>query len=203
MVPLMHSQPQLRQGQRSDAADLACLYDSASRGAALWLWTGLRSPGQSAIEVGRQRILSLTASPTYFANFTVAEVGGTVAGAVTGRLIPIPYSRGDAADLPEVFTPWLELEAVAAGSWYLNVIAVYPEFRGLGIGSMLIGRAEELARAAGASLISLVVEEDNAGAHKLYLRHGFTEWARRRYVPFPGSTDEGDLVLLRKEVAST
>jgi ribosomal protein S18 acetylase RimI-like enzyme len=196
----MHSQPQLRPARSSDAADLACLVDSASRGLALWLWTRFRSPGQSAIEVGRQRILTLTASPTYFATFTITEVGGAVVGALTGRLIPIPYARGDSADLPDPFAPLLELEAVASGSWYLNIIAVYPEFRGIGIGSMLLGRAEELARAAGASQISLIVEESNAGAHKLYLRHGFVEWARRRNVPFPGSTDEGDLILLRKDV---
>ena len=59
--------------------------------------------------------------------FTVAEIDGAIAGALTGRLIPIPYKRGDSADLPDVFAPVLELEAVAAGSWYLNVISVYPE----------------------------------------------------------------------------
>ena len=69
--------------------------------------------------------------------FTVAEIDGAIAGALTGRLIPIPYKRGDFADLPDVFAPVLELEAVAAGSWYLNVISVYPEFRGPGLGSAL------------------------------------------------------------------
>jgi hypothetical protein len=39
----------------------------------------------------------------------------------------------------------------------------------------------------------------DAGALKLYLRHGFVEWARRPYVPFPGSKDEGDWILLRKD----
>ncbi len=190
-----------RQAQESDASDLACLIDSASRGLALWLWSTLREPGQSTIEVGRNRIRTQTASPLYYGAFTVAEIEGTIAGALTGRLIPTPYGRGDSADLPDVFAPLLELEAVAAGSWYVNVISVYQEFRGQGLGSALLSKAEEIACLAAAPQISLIVEEANAGALKLYLRYGFREWTRRRYVPFPGSLDKGDWILLRKEIA--
>jgi ribosomal protein S18 acetylase RimI-like enzyme len=190
-----------RHARESDAIDLACLIDGASRGLALWFWSTLRGTGQSSIEVGRHRIRTLTASPLHYATFTVAEIDGAMAGALTGRLIPLPYERGDSADLPEVYTPLLELEAVAAGSWYLNVIAVYPEFRGQGLGSALLSKAEEIARLADAPQISLIVEEANAGALKLYLRSGFRQWKRRPYIPFPGSTDQGDWILLRKEIA--
>lgn len=190
-----------RQARESDALDLACLIDCASRGLALWLWSTLRAPGQSSIEVGRHRIRTVTASPLHYGAFTVAEIDGACAGALTGRMIPLPYHRGDSADLPEVYRPVLELEAVAAGSWYLNVVAVYPEFRGQGIGSALLGKAEEIASLAGAPRISLLVEEANAGALKLYLKHGFREWARRPYIPFPGSLDEGDWILLKRDLA--
>jgi ribosomal protein S18 acetylase RimI-like enzyme len=197
----MNPNVRFRQAQEADALDLACLIDSASRGLALWLWSTLREPGQSAIEVGRHRIRVKTASPLYYRAFTVAEIDGAVAGALTGRLLPIPHERGDSADLPDAFAPLLELEAVAAGSWYLNVISVYPEFRGRGLGSALLRKAEEIARVAGAGQMSLVVEEANAGALKLYLRYGFREWSRRPYLPFPGSMEGGDWILLRKEMA--
>ena len=134
-----------RHARESDAIDLACLIDCASRGLALWLWSTLRGTGQSSIEVGRHRIRTLTASPPHYATFTVAESDGAIAGALTGPLIPLAYERGDSADLPEVYAPLLELEAVAAGSWYLNVVAVYPEFRGQGLGSALLSKAEEIA----------------------------------------------------------
>jgi ribosomal protein S18 acetylase RimI-like enzyme len=196
----MNANVRFRQAQESDALDLACLIDSASRGLALWLWSTLRAPGQSTIEVGRDRIRKLTASPLYYGAFTVAEFNGAIAGALTGRLIPRPYARGDSADLPDVFAPVLELEAIAAGSWYLNVVAVYPEFRGQGIGSALLGKAEEIACLAQASLMSLLVEEANAGALELYLRYGFGEWSRRPYIPFPDSRDDGDWILLKKEI---
>ena len=190
-----------RQARASDAVDLACLIDCASRGLALWLWSTLREPGQSTIEVGRRRIRNQTASPLHYSTFTVAEIDGVVAGALTGRLIPIPHERGDSADLPDVYAPLLELEAVAAGSWYLNVLAVYPEFRGQGLGSALLRQAEKIACLTEAAQISLIVEEANSGALKLYLRYGFEEWARRPYMPFPGSPDEGDWILLRKDIA--
>ena len=81
--------------------------------------------------------------PLPTATFTVAESDGAIAGALTGRLIPLPYERGDSADLPDVYAPLLELEAVA-GLWYLNVVAVYPEFRGQGLGSALLSKAKRL-----------------------------------------------------------
>jgi ribosomal protein S18 acetylase RimI-like enzyme len=197
----MNAGIQFRQARDSDALDLACLIDSASRGLALWLWSTLRKPGQATIEVARHRIRTQTASPLYYGAFTVAEIDGVVAGALTGRLIPTPYERGDSADLPDVFVPLLELEAVAAGSWYVNVIAVYPEFRGRGLGSALLNKAEEIAHAAEAAQMSLIVEEVNTGALRMYLRYGFSEWARRPYIPFPGSGDEGDWLLLKKAMA--
>jgi ribosomal protein S18 acetylase RimI-like enzyme len=197
----MSANIRFRQAQESDALDLVCLIDSASRGLALWLWSTRREPGQATIEVARDRIRTQTASPIYFRAFTIAEIDGVTAGALTGRLIPIPYERGDKADLPDAFAPVLELEAVAAGSWYLNVISVYPEFRGRGLGAALLRKAENIARLAAATQISLIVQESNVGALRFYLRYGFGEWARRRYVPFPGSMAEGDWLLLKKKIA--
>ena len=198
---MIKTNARFRPARESDASDLACLHDIASRGTMFWFWSTSREPGQSAIEVGRNRIRTNTDSPTYYRNSTIAEIGGAVAGALIGRLMPTPYHRDDTADLPEVFAPVLELEAIAIGSWYLNVVAVYPEFRGHGLGSALLWHAERIARKSGAPWMSLNVEDANAGALRFYLRHGFTERARRPCVPFPGSMDEGDWVLLGKELA--
>jgi ribosomal protein S18 acetylase RimI-like enzyme len=152
------------------------------------------------IEIGRSRIRTKTNSPLHYSSWTVAEIDGVIASALTGRSISIPHERADAADLPGVFAPMLELEAVAAGTWYLNVVSVYPEFRGQGLGSIFLRRAEEMARASGAAQMSIIVEDANSGALKLYLRYGLVELARRTYVPFPGSTDEGDWILLTKDL---
>jgi len=77
-------QPTFRPARKSDASNLPVLNDSAARGLAAWLWTTLRVPGQSILEVGRHRVLTPTTAPAHFTNWTVAEIDGEVAGALTG-----------------------------------------------------------------------------------------------------------------------
>src|SRR5687768_13660765 len=110
-----------RPAQLADVPDLVCLVDIAGRGITGWFWGTLREPGQSALEVGRERIRTHTPYPMYYKNWTVAEIDGAVAGALVGRLIPVPYERGDAGGLPRPFMPVLELETLAEGSWFLNI----------------------------------------------------------------------------------
>jgi ribosomal protein S18 acetylase RimI-like enzyme len=193
--------PIYRTAKAYEAPHLAILLDSASRGLAVWLWGTLRGAGQSVLEVGRERIRTKAAFPSHFGNWTVAEIDGEIAGAFLGYTIPNPYEPGDISDLPELYRPTLELEAIAAGTWYLMVIAVFPEYRGKGLGTAMLHKAQDLARAAGAKRMSIMVESANAGAVKLYLRFGFREWARRPYIAFPGSMDDGDWVLLKKDIA--
>ena len=59
------------------------------------------------------------------------------------------------------------------GEYYINYLAVYPEYRGLGLGIRLLDRAEEAARAGGCNALSLDVEFSNAAAISLYRKHGF------------------------------
>jgi ribosomal protein S18 acetylase RimI-like enzyme len=174
------------------------LFDSATRGLYGWLWTTLRSPGQSILEVGRHCILTDTDSPSHFSKWMVAEIDGEVIGALIGF---VADKADDPSDFPEVFAPLLELDALAVGTWFLWAVSVFPEHRGRGFGTALLVEAENLARRAGARQISLVVETANVGALRLYRRYGFREHARRPYLPFPGSTDEGDWLLALKDLA--
>lgn len=57
----------------------------------------------------------------------------------------------------------------------LAELAVLPEHRGAGIGTALIVAAEALAREGGAPVLRVAVVADNAGARRLYARHGFGE----------------------------
>ena len=56
---------------------------------------------------------------------------------------------------------------------YLSNIAVYPEFRGLGFGTKLLGLIEEEARKTGNRRVVLDAETDNKRAIKLYERLGY------------------------------
>jgi ribosomal-protein-alanine N-acetyltransferase len=73
-----------------------------------------------------------------------------------------------------------ETEVVA----YLMTIEVMPDARGRGLGAELLGRSEESARAAGAARIWLHVDEENAGAIRMYWRFGYLfEGRHENYYP--------------------
>ena len=48
--------------------------------------------------------------------------------------------------------------------------------------------------------IALQAEEVNEIAFNTYQRNGYVEVDRRPYIPFPGSDDAGDYVLMWKEL---
>jgi ribosomal protein S18 acetylase RimI-like enzyme len=179
---------------------LAALLDSASRGLVLWLWSTLAVPGQSAIEVGRERIKLIEDSPSHFSKWTIAALDGEIAGAFAAYPLTDPYQAKDASELPAVYQPMLELEAQAVGSWYIMTLSVFPEFRNKGLGTAMLERVQYVAKRSGHRQLSIMLVSSNSAALRLYDRFGFREAHRRRYVPFPGSPDEGYWLLLTKDI---
>ena len=59
------------------------------------------------------------------------------------------------------------------GSWYVAFVGVDPLQQSLGIGSSLLGRSIQTARASGCSYVELDVNVDNPRAQALYERLGF------------------------------
>jgi ribosomal protein S18 acetylase RimI-like enzyme len=190
----------LRPAVREDAVDLAILMDMASRGLLNWLWSTIAEPGQSALEVGRQRLRERADLPSHFSRWVVAEHDGGVAGGYAGYVVPAPYDPGDVSDLPDVYAPLLELEALAAGSWFLMAIGVYPEFRKAGLGSALLESATAEARGCAVNQMMLTVSSVNEDALRLYETHGLGEVARRKVIPFPGSSEIGEWLLLGRSL---
>jgi len=77
---------------------------------------------------------------------------------------------------------WRILNTIEEGDFYLQGMAVEPDLRGFGIGSILMADAEERARDVGSSRLCLDVAEKNEGARELYARRGMVESSR-----WPGS----------------
>ena len=67
----------------------------------------------------------------------------------------------------------LEYGKIRKSECYLSNIAVYPEFRGLGLGKKLLEVIEKEARKAGNKRIVLDVEIDNKKAIRLYESFGY------------------------------
>ena len=108
----MRSEPRFRPATKKDAAALAVLVDIAGEGLPAYLWSTLRAPGQSILEVGRERALREEGGFSY-RNAVIAEIGGGIAATLIGYRLDDPYRLGDLAEIPEIVRPLLRLDLVA------------------------------------------------------------------------------------------
>lgn len=181
---------------------MAELVNIAGEGLPLYLWGKMAGPGQSPWDIGRQRAIRDTGSFSY-RNTVVREEDGRVMAALMGYPLPDAPDPGVYDNLSPMFVPMQELEDLAAGTWYVNVVATFPGFRGKGYGSELLRIAERLARDAQRSGLSLVVADANHGARRLYERQGYQERARRKIVKDSWNSPAQEWVLLVKSFQAT
>ena len=111
-----------------------------------------------------------------YRNALVAEVDGSVVGAIIGY---------DGARLKELRKPLFELmretfgdvpaveDETSAGEFYLDSLAVLPQYRGFGAGGALLSAARDRAFAAGHERVGLIVDFENPRAEALYNSLGF------------------------------
>jgi hypothetical protein len=119
-----------RPARIADAAVLAELVNYAGEGLPLYLWGKLVSASETAWDVGRLRAARETGSFSY-RNATIIEHEGQAAGSLIGYAIPEIVDPMP-PDMPAMFVPLQELENLAPGTWYVNVLAVLPSYRSLG-----------------------------------------------------------------------
>ncbi|MGM0586470.1 MAG: GNAT family N-acetyltransferase [Pseudomonadota bacterium] len=172
MIPLS---PPFREARAGDGPILAFCINEAGEGLPHALWRDMAGEGEDPWKLGAARMEAR------------AEKGGIVVvdegdgrGALAALIgYPIREAEGVGEDMPAAFRPLQELENLAVGSWYVNVLAALPDARGRGFGTRLLELAERTAAAEALEALSLIVAEDNAGARRLYERMGFEEAARR------------------------
>ena len=93
-----------------------------------------------------------------------------------------------------------ELEKCASGCWLLRAISILPEFRGKGYAKHLLKKVEEVAKSTGIDKIALQVEDQNTVAYVFYEKSNYREVDRRPSIPFLGSQDSGDNILMSKRL---
>ncbi|MDX5350347.1 MAG: GNAT family N-acetyltransferase [Paracoccaceae bacterium] len=189
----------IREAQASDAAHLVRFINMAADDLPLHFWRRSVGPDGDPWALGRERAARETGNFSY-RNAWLAEVDGQVAACLLGY--PAEDEPGPIdPDTPPIFVPLLELEAMAPGSWYLNVLATYDQFRGQGCGSALLARAEEIAREKGHKTISLIAEDTHQDALRLYRAKGYREVARRPVVKGDWQVDASEWILFVKPLA--
>jgi ribosomal protein S18 acetylase RimI-like enzyme len=170
-----------RRAAPDDAPALAELVNFAGEGLPVYLWTKMADDGVSAWEVGRQRALRDSGGFSY-RNSIVTQEDDQVVAALIGYPLPDTPEAANYDDMPAMFVPLQQLEDKAPATWYVNVLATYPEYRGKGYGSELLAIAERLAADTGRTGLSLIVSDANAGARRLYARNGYDEVATRPMI---------------------
>ncbi len=183
----------MRLAVAADAPRLAELVNFAGEGLPLHFWTSLCVEGQDPWEIGRAR----QAAKAGEGKTVVVDRGSGAIASLTGYVIGSePEPVGD--DIPKPFRPLLELENQALDSWYINVLACYPEHRSQGIGSRLLDVAEQICTAEGLRRISLIVADNNVGARRFYERHGYADVTSVPCVREDWRTDTERWVLMMK-----
>lgn len=186
-----------RRAAQEDAAILAELVNYAGEGLPEYLWGQMAGPGEDAWSVGRTRAARDEGSFSYVNATLIETAERDVAGALIGYKIadevpPVPD------DIPAMFRPLQELEYLAPGTWYVNVLAVQPQFRGQGHGTRLLGLADAIGRSTGRHGMSVIVSDANHGARALYERCGYRHASERTMVKEGWLNDGKNWVLLTK-----
>ena len=185
-----------RRATPADAMAMAELVHFASEGLAFYLWSKMAGADGDPWAIGRERAEREESGFSY-RNTILVELEGRVAACLIGYALPdTPAPPPD--DPPAMFVPLNELEDLVPGTWYVNVLAAYPEHRGKGYGALLLGLAEQLARETRRRGLSIIVADTNTGARRLYERCGYREVARRRMVKEGWAHPGTNFVLLAK-----
>ncbi len=192
----MQLEAPFRPATPADAGALADFVHFASEGLALHLWTRMAGPGGDPWAVGRERAARATGAFSY-RNAVVMELEGRAAACLIGYALPDEVEPIP-ADMPPMFVPLQELENLAPGTWYVNVLAAYPEHRGKGCGTGLLGLADNIAAEGSRRGLSIIVADTNTGARRLYERCGYREVAKRGMVKEDWQHPGRDWVLLVK-----
>jgi ribosomal protein S18 acetylase RimI-like enzyme len=174
-------EPPCRRATPDDASALAELVEMAGEGLPAQVWAGMAMPGETIWEVGQRRARREEGAFSY-RNAVVVEVDGAVAATLMGYPLPPIPEPIDESTLPPMFVPLQELENLAPHTWYVNVLATYPQHRRQGHGARLLAIADRLAATSGKEGLSIIVSDANAAALRLYEHCGYRRRALRAMV---------------------
>ncbi|NJL94492.1 MAG: GNAT family N-acetyltransferase [Anaerolineae bacterium] len=167
-----------------DAAAFFALAETAGEG----IWTLLFGARAAHIV---QSLFLLADNEISHARTLFAEVDGQVAGMLhrfPGDYVAAHHARtnqlyrqhiGPLHMLPFLlrvrrYNPLLGFIAqIPTDAYFIEMLALHPQFRGRGLGKALLDRAEAEARAASCARLELDVREGNDTARRLYEKFGF------------------------------
>ena len=187
-----------RPATRSDASEIALLVNIATHGGMIrgWAHDDEAKDTYDPIEVGRLDMLKDDEDGFNWRSVTMAETpDGEIAGMLLGYREPDDKRRVP-KDAMSFLVPILELEYEAVGTWFVSMLGVHIRWRSKGVGSALLDVAEIKRAQSHARGVSLIVEDTNTDARRLYDRRGFAVRDQRPMGRYPDGTAPGKNWLL-------
>jgi len=194
----------VRSAEKSDAQALAQIAVMAGHGLMQLLYEGLL-PGKSLIDTIIERRIFATQSFSNLVHWRVAmDASGRILGGLNSfshdvMMTAPPDPLLDESRLGPI-SGLSEMEATAVDSYYINIIAVFPEYRGSGGGFALMQEAARLAGKANLRRMSLSTFENDPNLLRYYRRQGFEERATCPIGQHPAFEFDGNFVLMIREL---
>ena len=189
----------IKHAEKENARDLAQLINIAGEGIPEYLWRQMIEADESWLDVGTRRAAGDESGFSY-TNARICMEDNTLLGMLIAYKQPDPYLIEGLSEYPDIVQPLIELESRAAGSWYINAIATYKKHRGKGVARELLTDTQQQAILNFCQLMSLIVASDNVSAKRLYEYLGREAIASLPIIPYPGSTHNGDWILMTCKV---
>ncbi len=196
----MESPFQFRAAVAADVETLIDLMMVSSWGGIRAAWERVRSPRETWRQRGAAEIADVGCEIGY-SRFVVAERDKRIAGMILLNFI------GDTSTLdPELEPPEqqgvLALIKQAEHSIFVREIAVLDWARGRGLATALLSLAEGIAESRGDSRVTLIVNDQNKPAHRLYGARGFRAVSSTPSIGHPAFSDASTLFLMEKHIRS-
>ncbi len=194
--------PIFRNATKEDCRSIAELAEIAGEGIPSYFWSLSAEEGQDSLDVGENKAASETDNFSYH-NTTMVILDGNIVAMMLAYRLPETEDAEDLNELPKLIRPLVELEQCVPGTYYINMIAVFPDYRNMGIGSKLMYLANQLAKKSGCDTLSIELFEQNEGALRLYQRQGFEIIESRPVVPHSCYPYDTNVLLLTRSVEAT
>lgn len=180
-----------RPARRSDAREIARLFQISSEGCADYIWSLTAQPGQPLLDVGEMRYAREGVIFSY-QNCRIAEAEGQVIGMMHSFEM-----RHDPEAQPEtdpVLAAYAGMEI--PDTLYISSLALHEGWRNRGLGQQFLQYAHARCDELGLKGLSLIDYEANSGARRFYERHGFHIVKTCEVTPHPLIRVTGEAYLM-------
>jgi ribosomal protein S18 acetylase RimI-like enzyme len=189
-----------RSATAADAESLIDLMVISSWGAIRDAWQLSSRPGEGWRDRARAEVSDAQCEIGY-SRFVIAEVDGEIAGMILLNAMGSTDMLSEHGAPPEHASA-IYLMKECRHSLFVRELAVHAWARGRGLAQSFLDLAERVAFDNGSGRVTLIVNDANSGAHRLYHKNGFRQVAEAPSIGHPKFADGSMLLLLEKTVQS-